>query len=260
MRDVAQILARAGTNSELIGINPEKVIERERRKVGTASNGNAQVRLLQAGLRRSQLRAFAGDDGLNLIKRDQGHLRLQIVDEDGKELPPAQTGEIVKHSPTVMQGYFKNPAATAQALKGGWLYTGDLGYLDGDGFLFFVDRKKDMVRRGDENISSEEVERVLNSHPLIAESAVVGVPDAIRGEEVKAYIALKPSTTPENLPPEQIWAFCKEHLAPFKVPRFLEYREELPKTPSSKIQKNILRQEGKLQNPVVFDHLAREQK
>src|SRR5713226_1362627 len=186
--------------------------------------------------------------------------RLQIVDENGKPLPPGQTGEIVKQSPTVMQGYFKNPAATAQALKGGWLYTGDLGYLDGDGFLFFVDRKKDMVRRGDENISSEEVERVLNSHPLIAESAVVGVPDAIRGEEVKAYIALKPPTTPENLPPEQIWAFCKEHLAPFKVPRFLEYREELPKTPSSKIQKNLLRQEGKIQVPCLFDRLTREQK
>jgi crotonobetaine/carnitine-CoA ligase len=113
-----------------------------------------------------------------------------------------------------------------------------------------------MVKRGDENISSEEVERILNSHPLIAESAVVGVADAIRGEEVKAYIVLKPTAAREELPPEAVWTFCNEHLALFKVPRFLEYRSELPKTPSSKIQKNLLREEGK--GPIVFDRLERK--
>lgn len=182
--------------------------------------------------------------------------RLRIVDEDGTPLPPCRTGEIVKQSPTVMQGYFKNPQATAQALRDGWLYTGDLGYLDEDGFLYFVDRKKDMVKRGDENISSEEVERVLNSHPLIAESAVVGVADAIRGEEVKAYIVLKAAAAREELTPEAVWSFCEEHLASFKVPRFLEYRNGLPKTPSSKIQKNILREEGT--GLIVFDRLDRK--
>jgi acyl-CoA synthetase (AMP-forming)/AMP-acid ligase II len=186
--------------------------------------------------------------------------RVRIVDENGGRLAAGQTGEIVKQSPAVMQGYFKNPQATAQALKDGWLYTGDLGYLDEEGFLYFVDRKKDMVRRGDENISSEEVERVLNSHPLIAESAVVGVPDPIRQEEVKAYIVLKPPATLESVPPQEVWAFCQEHLAPFKVPRYLEYREELPKTPSSKIQKNVLREEGKALKPLVFDRLPREKK
>jgi acyl-CoA synthetase (AMP-forming)/AMP-acid ligase II len=186
--------------------------------------------------------------------------RVRIVDESGKNLPPNQAGEIVKQSPTVMKGYFKNPEATAKALKDGWLYTGDLGYLDEDGFLYFVDRVKDMVRRGDENISSEEVERVLNSHPLVTETAVVGVPDQIRGEEVKAYIVLKSQATPESLPPEAIWTFCKEHLAPFKIPRFLEYREELPKTPSSKIQKNILRDESKQPSAKVFDRLAGQQR
>jgi len=144
----------------------------------------------------------------------------------------------------MMIGYYKNADATAAALKDGWLHTGDIGYLDEDGFLYFVDRKKDMIKRGGENISSEEVERVLNSHPLIAESAVVAVPDPIRQEEVKACIVLKDASSPDMLPGEQLWQFCAEHLAPFKIPRYLDYRQDLPKTPSSKVQKNILREEG----------------
>jgi acyl-CoA synthetase (AMP-forming)/AMP-acid ligase II len=182
--------------------------------------------------------------------------RIEIHDESGKALPRGQAGEIVKQSPTVMKGYYKNSEATAKALKNGWLYTGDLGYLDEDGYLYFVDRVKDMVRRGDENISSEEVERVLNSHPAIAESAVIAVPDHIRGEEVKAYIVLKAPAIPASVPPQEIWNFCKPHLAPFKVPRYLEYRDELPKTPSSKVQKNILRDESKSPGPRVFDRLS----
>jgi len=181
--------------------------------------------------------------------------RLRIVSEGGGECPPGQLGEIVKQSPAMMKGYYKNPKATAEALKGGWLYTGDLGYLDEEGFLYFVDRKKDMVKRGDENISSEEVERVLNSHPLIAESAVIGVPDPIRQEEVKAIVVLKPPATPEVLLPQEIWDFCKEHLAPFKIPRYLEYRDSLPKTPSSKIQKSLLREETKERVKAAFDRL-----
>ncbi len=186
--------------------------------------------------------------------------RIRIVDEGGNSLPPGKPGEIVKQSPVVMKGYFKNPEATAKALKDGWLYTGDLGYLDEDGYLYFVDRVKDMVRRGDENISSEEVERVLNSHPAVAESAVIAVPDQIRGEEVKAYIVFKAPATPATVPPESIWSYCKEHLAAFKVPRFIEYRAELPKTPSSKVQKNILRDESKQSSSQMFDRLAGQSK
>ena len=182
--------------------------------------------------------------------------RIAIHDENGNPLPVGKAGEIVKQSPTVMKGYYKNPEATAKALKNGWLYTGDLGYLDEDGYLYFVDRVKDMVRRGDENISSEEVERVLNSHPQVAESAVIAVPDLIRGEEVKAYIVLKSPATPASVVPEDIWNFCKPHLAGFKVPRYIEYRDELPKTPSSKVQKNILRDESKQGGGSVFDRLA----
>lgn len=184
--------------------------------------------------------------------------RVRILNESGKQCPTGQLGEITKQSPTVMKGYYKNPEATAEALKGGSLHTGDLGYLDEDGFLYFVDRKKDMVKRGDENISSEEVEQILNSHTLIAESAVIGVPDPIRQEEVKACIVLKPPATPESLPPQKIWEFCRKHLAPFKIPRYLEYCEELPKTPSSKIQKSLLREQAKASTGVVFDRVAME--
>jgi acyl-CoA synthetase (AMP-forming)/AMP-acid ligase II len=180
---------------------------------------------------------------------------VAIHDEAGRALPPGKAGEIVKRSRTVMKGYYKNSEASAKALKNGWLYTGDLGYLDQDGYLYFVDRVKDMVRRGDENISSEEVERVLNSHPQVAESAVIAVPDPIRGEEVKAYIVLKSPATPETVPPENIWNFCKPHLSAYKVPRYLEYRGELPKTPSSKVQKNILRDESKQPSSKMFDRL-----
>lgn len=186
--------------------------------------------------------------------------KLRILDDAGGECAPGAPGEIVKQSPAVMKGYYKNPEATSEAIKGGWLYTGDLGYLDEDGFLYFVDRKKDMVKRGDENVSSEEVERALNSHHLIAESAVIGVPDPVRQEEVKAFIVLKPHATPESLPPTAIWEFCNGHLAPFKIPRYLEYRESLPKTPSSKIQKGLLRGEAKTPVEMVFDRLAREKK
>ena len=170
--------------------------------------------------------------------------RLRICNEEGESCAPGELGEIVKQSPAVMMGYYKNPEATAAALRDGWLRTGDLGYLDEDGFLYFVDRKKDMIKRSGENIASAEVERVLNSHPLVAESAVVAVDDPIRQEEVKACIVLAESASSDDLPPEQLWEFCAEHLAPFKIPRYLDYRPELPKTPSSKVQKNLLREEG----------------
>ncbi len=175
--------------------------------------------------------------------------RLRICNEEGESCGPGEVGEIVKRSPAVMMGYYKNPEATAAALRDGWLHTGDLGYLDEDGFLYFVDRKKDMIKRSGENIASAEVERVLSSHPLVAECAVVAVADPVRQEEVKACIVLAEGAAPGELPPEQLWAFCGEHLAPFKVPRYLDYRRELPKTPSSKVQKNLLREEGLASGP-----------
>ena len=179
--------------------------------------------------------------------------RIKIIGDDGAELTRGKLGEIVKQSPAIMQGYYKNPAATAAVIEDGWLHTGDLGYVDEDGFLFFVDRKKDMIKRGDENISAEEVERVLNSHPEVAESAVFGVPDPIRQEELKACVVLKPRAN--DVGADAIWSHCAERLAAFKVPRYIEFVAELPKTPSSKVQKHLLRGAG---GGIVFDRSARQ--
>jgi carnitine-CoA ligase len=180
--------------------------------------------------------------------------RIRIVDREGHDLPPARTGEIVKRSPATMLGYFKDPAATAEVLRDGWLSTGDLGYLDEDGFLYFVARKKDAIRRSGEMIAAAEVEAAIASHPGIAEVAVVGVPDPIRSEEVKAFIVLAAGRTPQEVPPAEILAHCARRLSPFKIPRYIEYRRELPKTPTLKVRKESLRSAGgEAQGEHVFD-------
>jgi acyl-CoA synthetase (AMP-forming)/AMP-acid ligase II len=177
--------------------------------------------------------------------------RIRIVDEAGRDLPPGQTGEIVKRSPATMKGYWKDPEGTAAVLQEGWLATGDLGYLDEDGFLFFVSRKKDAIRRSGEMIAAAEVEAAIGSHPGVAEVAVVGVPDPVRGEEVKAFVVLTAGLSPADLPPAAILAHCAERLAPFKLPRYLEYRAELPKTATLRIRKESLR--AAVQPSDVFD-------
>ena len=137
-----------------------------------------------------------------------------------------------------MKGYFNDSEATAEALRGEWLYTGDNGYFDDKGYLYFVDRSKDIIKRAGENISSSEVERVLVGHPAVLEAAVVGVPDPIRDEAVKAFVVIRSghATTAEELS-----AFCAESLARFKVPTQYEFLAELPKTSIGKIQKSLLR-------------------
>jgi crotonobetaine/carnitine-CoA ligase len=180
--------------------------------------------------------------------------QIRIVDEEGRDLPPRRTGEIVKRSPATMVGYFKDPAATAAVLRDGWLATGDLGYLDEDGFLYFVSRKKDVIRRSGEMIAAAEVEVTISSHPGIAEVAVIGVPDPIRSEEVKAFVVLVAGRSPEDVPPVEILEHCARRLAPFKVPRYIEYREELPRTATLKLRKEGLRAaEGSHQGEHVFD-------
>jgi len=165
---------------------------------------------------------------------------MKIVDEENRELSPGEVGELVLRSPLLMKGYFKDPEQTAEVMRGGWFHTGDYCYQDEDGYFFFVDRKKDIIRRKGENISSVEVERAINAHQKVLESAVVAVPSTLGEDEVKAFIVLKEG---EHLQPEEIIDWCAERLADFKVPRFLEYRENLPKTPSQRVAKYILKRE-----------------
>ncbi|HZF14227.1 MAG TPA: AMP-binding protein [Thermoanaerobaculia bacterium] len=179
--------------------------------------------------------------------------QIRIVDEAGRDLPPDQTGEIVKRSPATMLGYYKDPEATARVLRDGWLATGDLGYLDADGFLYVVGRKKDAMRRSGEMIAAAEVEAALGSHPEVAEVAVVGVPDPLRGQEVKAFVVLAAGRSPAEVPPAEILAHAARRLAPFKLPRYVEYRAELPRTATLKVRKEALRAGQEVQGPAVFD-------
>jgi len=165
---------------------------------------------------------------------------MKIVDDNMNELPPGEFGEIVVKGPNVMMGYYNNPEATTETIVNGWVRTGDIGYTDEDGYFFIVDRKKEMIIRGGENIYPREVEEVLFSHPKIAEAAVIGRPDPIWGEEIVAVIVPQPGQT---LTPEEVQEFCKERMASYKAPRDVQFREDLPKTVTGKVAKKALREE-----------------
>jgi long-chain acyl-CoA synthetase len=165
---------------------------------------------------------------------------MKILDDQLNELGPGEFGEIVVKGPNVMQGYYGNPEATAETIVDGWLRTGDIGYVDEDGYFFIVDRKKEMIIRGGENIYPREVEEVLFTHPKIAQAAVIGRPDPIWGEEVVAVIVRQPGQT---LSAEEVQQLCKERLASFKTPRDVKFVEDLPKTVTGKVAKRILKQD-----------------
>jgi len=152
-----------------------------------------------------------------------------------------------------MKEYYKDPDATRRAFRGGWFHSGDLGYQDDDGDYHFVGRKKDVIRRGGENISAASVEQILIDHPSILDAAVIPVPDRIRGEEVKAYVVPLPGEHPT---PEEVIEFCLQNMAAFKVPRYLEFRESLPKTPSERVQKQRLKEEKDDLTLGCYDRLA----
>jgi acyl-CoA synthetase (AMP-forming)/AMP-acid ligase II len=161
----------------------------------------------------------------------------KVVDAEGKEVPRGEIGELVVRGSGILLGYYKKPEANKDAFFGDWFRTGDLFRQDEAGYFTIVGRLKEMIRRSSENIPAREVEAVLKDMPEIVESAVIGVPDDIRKEEVKAYVILQPGLTKDDVPPEKIIEHARKYLAPFKVPRYIEYRTEFPRTPSLKIRK-----------------------
>jgi long-chain acyl-CoA synthetase len=163
---------------------------------------------------------------------------VRIADELGNPLATGELGEILLRGPQVTLGYWNKPAATAEALKDHWLHTGDIGFMDSEGWFYLVDRKKDMINASGYKVWPREVEDVLYTHPAIREAAVVGVQDAYRGETVKAVVSLKAGCT---VSPAELIAFCKEQLAAYKYPRMIQIMDELPKTVSGKILRRELR-------------------
>ncbi len=188
-------------------------------------------------------------------KRKEGSIGLpwpdteaRIVDPaTGEPVPVGEVGELTIRGPQVMQGYWNRPDATAETLRDGWLYTGDMARMDEEGYFYIVDRKKDLIIAGGFNIYPREVEEVLFLHRGIKEAVVVGVPDAYRGESVKAFVVAKEGYTLEA---SEVIEFCRQHLAAYKVPRQIEFRNELPKSLVGKVLRRVLLEEEKAANTV----------
>ncbi|MCG8363555.1 MAG: AMP-binding protein, partial [Pseudanabaenales cyanobacterium] len=165
-------------------------------------------------------------------------MELRLVDDQGRDTPQGKVGEILVKSEAMMAGYWNNPEATKAALTNGWLHTGDLAWMDEDGYYWFVGRKKDIIVRGGSNISPLEVEEILYQHPAIKEAAVIGAPDASWGEVVQAFVALKVGATTTAA---KLQAFVGQHLAAYKVPETISFLPELPKGSTGKIHRKTLR-------------------
>lgn len=166
-------------------------------------------------------------------------VEVKILDGDGNALPSGQIGEIVTRSDLVMKGYWKNPEATADTIRNGWLHTGDVGYLDESGYLFLMDRSKDMIISGGENIYPREIEEVLIRHPAVHEVSVIGVPDPKWGEAIKAVVSLAPG---EKATEQELIDFCRDNIASYKKPKSVDFVDELPKSNYGKILKRELRE------------------
>ncbi|KNZ69992.1 o-succinylbenzoate--CoA ligase [Thermincola ferriacetica] len=164
-------------------------------------------------------------------------VEVKIVDEKGNEVPRNTPGELCFKGPNVMKGYWNRPEATAEALKDGWMHSGDIGYMDEEGYIFIMDRKKDLVIVGGLNVYPREIEEVLYTNPKVAEAAVVGVADDLRGEIVKAFVVLKEGETATE---RELIKYCQERLANYKLPKVVEFRDALPKNSTGKILKREL--------------------
>jgi acyl-CoA synthetase (AMP-forming)/AMP-acid ligase II len=199
---------------------------------------------LTMSLLKEHLRALPPDEQLAYkckTGRAFATVRLRIVGADGNDVPPdeATVGEIRVQGATVTPGYWNRPNETAAAFEGGWLKTGDLAVIDREGYVTIVDRKKDMILTGGENVYSTEVEHALYAHPAVLEAAVFGVPDDTFGESVRAAVVLRQG---ETATADDLIASCRSRLAAFKCPRAVDFLPELPKTGSGKIQKRALRE------------------
>ncbi len=166
------------------------------------------------------------------------HVEVAILDDEDRAVSTGEPGEVCIKGPNIMAGYYNLPEETAVAMRNGWFHSGDVGHLDADGYLYITDRKKDMIIRGGFNIYPRDVEEVLYGHPAVLEAAVVGVPDPTLGEEVKAYVVLRPGATPA---PEDLLAYCREQLAKYKTPKSVVFIDALPKNAVGKILKRDLR-------------------
>ena len=185
--------------------------------------------------------------------RARGACELRIVDDDGRDLPPGEIGEIrvlPLLAGSMMKGYYNMPAETARAFVDGWFCTGDRGYLDADGYLYFVDRKKEAIRRRGENISAYEVELILSRHPAILEVAAIPVASEMSEDDVMVYVVLRPG---ETLAHADVVHFAAEHMSYFMVPRFVEFVESLPKTATEKLEKYKLKQDAQARRAELWD-------
>lgn len=167
-------------------------------------------------------------------------IEMRIVDDNDNEVPVGTVGEAAYRGPTVMQEYYKDPKATAEAMRGGWFHSGDLVRRDAEGYVYVVDRKKDMIISGGENVYPAEIEEVLYRHPKILECAVIGVHDEKWGESVKAVVVCKPG---KKLTGEEVIEFCKRHLASYKKPRSVDFADTLPRNTVGKVLKRVLREQ-----------------
>jgi len=181
------------------------------------------------------------DGHLDTVGRPSPLTEVKVVDESGKECQPGMPGELVFRGSKIISSYWKNAEETQKLIVDRWLHTGDVASIDEDGYVYILDRKKDMINRGGEKIFSLEVENVLYKHPKVMEAAVVGVPDDVFGEQVKAFVVVKPG---EELTEDGVKNYCSRNLADYKVPRFVEFISEMPRNPGGKVMKQLLKKVG----------------
>jgi acyl-CoA synthetase (AMP-forming)/AMP-acid ligase II len=223
---------------------PVPLLERAIRRIGMAimvQYGMTEGQI--ASLYRHELRPDGSEQEIRRIG-SVGHSvaggELRVVDDEGADCAPGAPGEVWFRNDSVMAGYWNNSAATLETLAGGWMRTGDIGVLDDAGYLFLVDRKKDVIISGGENIYSREVEEALHRHPAVSESAVIGIPDARWGESVKACVVLKPGAAAHE---EELIAFARTQIAKYKCPKVIAFVVELPRLATGKVSKVALREQ-----------------